>query len=51
MSAIKNYLDEILNCDECEGKGIINAWVSNDGDYDFDWCDCNPHRLIVGDEI
>jgi hypothetical protein len=51
MAQVKNALDEILNCDECEGKGIINAWVSPDGDYDFDWCDCNPHRLIVGDDI
>jgi len=49
MSAMKNALDEILNCQECYGTGIVNGWVSPDGDYDFDWCDCNPHHLSVED--
>ena len=45
MSTIKNLLDTILNCDLCEGQGIINGWVAPDGDYDFEWCDCNPEHL------
>ena len=47
MSAIKNAIDEILNCPICEGVGIVNGWVSPDGDFDFEWCDCNPHHLSV----
>ena len=49
MSKMKNLIDEILNCDICEGKGISNEWSSPDGDYDFEWCECNPERLIVED--
>lgn len=33
------------DCSLCEGKGIVDAWVSPDGDYDFEWCDCNPEHL------
>ena len=51
MSAIKNAIDEILNCPICEGVGIVNGWVSQDGDFDFEWCDCNPHHLSVDEEI
>ena len=29
-----------IDCD-CKGEGIVNGWVSPDGDYDFDYCDCN----------
>ena len=46
MSKMKTLLEEIANCEICEGKGIDNAWVSPDGDYDFEWCDCNPEHLI-----
>ena len=46
MSAIKNLIDEILNCPICEGKGICNEWIASDGDYDFEWCECNPEHLI-----
>jgi hypothetical protein len=46
MSAIKHLIDEIINCDTCEGSGIMNEWVSQDGDYDFEWCDCNPEHLV-----
>ena len=49
MSAIKNLLDEIANCEICEGKGITNGWVSQDGDFDFEWCDCNPEHLTIED--
>ena len=51
MSKVKNALDEILNCQICNGKGIDNYWVSPDGDYDFEWCDCNPDHLIVGEDF
>lgn len=30
------------NCDICKGSGISEGWISPDGDYDFEWCDCNP---------
>jgi len=33
------------NCKECEGSGIVNGWANADGDYDFEWCDCNPQHL------
>lgn len=49
MSEMKRLIENVLACDECEGKGIINAWVSPDGDYDFEWCDCNPYRVFVQD--
>ena len=32
------------NCSDCKGSGIVNGWVSPDGDYDFEWCDCNPNH-------
>jgi hypothetical protein len=47
MSQMKNLIDNILNCSDCEGKGIVNAWVSPDGDFDFEWCDCNTEHLSV----
>ena len=45
MSATKKLIDEILNCEICDGAGITNAWA-NDTDFDFEWCDCNPEHLI-----
>jgi hypothetical protein len=35
------------DCKECSGKGITNEWSSPDGDFDFEWCDCNPNHLTV----
>ena len=35
------------DCLECNGSGIVNGWVSADGDYDFDWCDCNPEHEVA----
>lgn len=46
MAQVKRLLEEIANCDICEGKGISNFWTSPDGDYDFEWCECNPEHLI-----
>ena len=51
MSYMKQLIDNVLNCDECNGTGIVNGWVSPDGDYDFDWCDCNPYRVIVEPQL
>jgi hypothetical protein len=48
MSKIKNALDEILNCNICYGQGY-SGWASPEGDFDFDWCECNPHSLILED--
>lgn len=47
MSVMKKVVEEILNCPICEGKGITNEWVSPDGDFDFEWCDCNPERFVI----
>lgn len=30
----------LIDC-ECGGSGYTNAWVSPDGDYDFERCECN----------
>ena len=45
MSAIKNALDEILNCDKCKGIGY-EGWANGE-DFDIEWCDCNPHHLTT----
>ena len=44
MSYIKNALDEILNCNSCNGHGYI-GWADKSGNYDFEFCSCNPHHL------
>lgn len=44
MSAIKNALEEIENCTICYGHGYT-GWVSPDGDFYFDYCECNPYNL------
>ena len=44
MSAIKYIVEKITNCEDCYGNGII-GW-NNGEDYDFEYCDCNPYRLI-----
>ena len=46
---MKKLLEEIANCKICNGVGICNGWVSPDGDYDFEWCDCNPEHLSVAE--
>jgi len=46
MSKVKTLLDEILNCYLCDGKGY-SGWVSSDGDYDFEYCECNPTEIIL----
>lgn len=46
MSKIKNAIDEILNCELCYGQGS-SGWVSPNGDFDFEYCVCNPHNLIL----
>jgi hypothetical protein len=47
MSAIKSLIDKILNCEICEGVGMTNGWVAPDGDFDFEWCDCNPNHIVM----
>ena len=36
-------------CENCYGQGIT-GWVSAEGDFDFDYCECNPLRLTL-DEV
>ena len=38
-----------MNCLECNDTGIVNGWVAPDGDYDFEWCECNPEHLAQED--
>ena len=33
-------------CTMCNGQGYT-GWVSPDGDYDFDYCYCNPLNLTL----
>jgi hypothetical protein len=47
MSYMKQLIDTVLNCEICGGEGITDAWVSQDGDFDFEWCDCNPHHISM----
>jgi|APCry1669188910_1035180.scaffolds.fasta_scaffold696464_1 hypothetical protein len=49
MSNIKNAIEKIVNCSDCYGQGFT-GWVSPDGDFDYDFCDCNPNS-ISADEI
>mgnify|MGYP006275750425 CR=1 FL=1 len=35
-------------CSDCNGQGYT-GWSSSDGDFDFDWCDCNPLHLTLAD--
>ena len=44
MSLIKNAIAEIENCDFCFGLGYL-GYFSPDGDYDYDFCDCNPYKI------
>jgi hypothetical protein len=37
------------NCENCHGQGAT-GWVSSDGDFDFEYCECNPLCLTL-DEI
>ena len=34
------------NCLNCYGQGFI-GWVSPDGDFDFEYCECNPLCLTL----
>jgi len=45
MSKMKQLLDEIINCDLCNGKGWLFA--GNAIDYDVEACECNPNELEV----
>jgi hypothetical protein len=52
MGKMKELYTQIISCEICEGSGISNSWVAPDGDYDFEWCECNPEHLIIdGEEI
>ena len=46
MSNMKIALENVLACEDCYGKGYT-GWVAPDGDYDFEWCACNPYKISV----
>lgn len=51
MNKLENAIATVKDCDLCYGQGFI-GWSSPDGDYDYDFCECNPLELILdGDEI
>lgn len=50
MAKMKEMILAIQTCSDCYGKGMT-GWVSPDGDYDFEYCDCNPHKLIFGEDF
>lgn len=49
MSNIKRALEQITNCENCNGQGIT-GWVAPDGDYDFEYCECNSLNLILDED-
>ena len=43
----------MVNCDKCQDTGVMDGWVSPDGDYDFEACDelcitCHENTHIDG---
>lgn len=48
MKTTNELIDTILNCEDCYGQGIT-GWVAPDGDYDFEWCDCNPYKITLSE--
>jgi hypothetical protein len=51
MAKMKMLVEAILHCEECYGKGY-QGWVSPDGEFDIESCECNPHNLILdGSEV
>lgn len=46
QNAISKMIAKTI-CPMCEGKGITDEWVSSDGDFDFEWCECNPEHLVI----
>ena len=46
MKTTNELIDTILNCEECYGQGVT-GWVAPDGDYDFEYCECNPYKIII----
>ena len=46
MSNMKTALENVLACEDCYGLGYT-GWVSPDGDYDFEYCNCNPYKIII----
>jgi len=50
MGKVKQLISEIETCSDCSGLGY-NGWLSPDGDYDFEFCACNPHELIQGEDF
>ena len=48
MKNTDELIDTIRNCEDCYGQGI-KGWVAPDGDYDFEWCDCNPFKITLSE--
>ena len=50
MAKVKDTLTAIQTCSICSGVGY-QGWISADGDFDFEFCECNPHGLIIGEDF
>jgi hypothetical protein len=48
MKNTNELIEAIQNCEDCYGQGVT-GWVSPDGDYDFEWCDCNPYKITLSE--
>lgn len=46
MSKMKAILDEIYNCQNCNGLGNI-CYGDGDEFFDYETCECNPYGLIL----
>ena len=45
MEKLEYIVNQILNCDLCNGVGA--QYFSNGEDYDFEDCICNPCGIIL----
>lgn len=45
---MKKELERVLNCPLCYGRGYT-GYISEDGDYSLEYCECNPEALIIED--
>jgi hypothetical protein len=44
MHKVKEAYADILDCKECNGHGFT-GYADKAGNYDFEYCICNPHHL------
>lgn len=45
MKNTDELINTILDCSDCNGQGV-HYWANGE-DYDFEYCDCNPYKVIL----